>query len=885
MTMPAFIHEHPEEWLATALADGLSPEESRVLAEHLAGCERCRDLQADLAALDETLLRNFPAAVGPSGGFETRLVAGFRRRHGKSERLAKFRAMLGWLVRQRGAQFAGVVAALLGLVGLGQLLTSARPRASYVANDARIIDGAIDPSAIENNMVGDKAVSIEGLEKDFKPQARLVGQATPLEKRGASPNGQAESNKSLESTGGNLKSLGTFATGKPALGDISLGTDAVTFAGTGALDREKRDFDYRAPSLTLNGGNTYTGATTVTAGTLSINGVLDNKSKMAVDTRNQDASTKGSSDGFINYGWPIQPVSQNVAGEVAAPAAPSAATPAPPDVRKLIRNARAELEVASFDAAVDAVTAAATRDGGFLDTRNSARGGNGKVSGTLVAKVLPENLDRFLAGLRALGDLKNQTIQTEDVTKDYFDTDARLRNSRRMEDRLLKMLDEVKGKMAEVLQVEKELARVRADIETMQGQLKLYDAQVRYATVVLTVREKNLDQPAAFLLRETATLALLASDVERTAAEARRITDAAHAQVLRSELSRDPSGQWRATLRLLVGTDAATEVIAQVKTLGRVENYHLQDERIAQNGASSNEAGTDVAKVERAPVTLDITISHDEQISRQVGFTLVAADVEGVFEKARASAVAAGGEVVNANVAHAQNGHTSATLGVRVPGNAEAGLTAAWKSLGRAGNVETRRVESGSAGAGPVLISLNVEDSEPAVQQTSLRIQTNDVERRADEIKRDAAAGHVEVEASSFASEGNGRQRAGLKFRLPMSGYPAFVERLRGLGVVKEFVVQREDRPEAARDEGNAGAPVVIDLTLYSEGSVIGTESGLGATLRRTFGQGAGALTWSIQMIGVAVAFLAPWIAVLAVAVWAIRRYRRAVRSRDGKAS
>ena len=94
---------------------------------------------------------------------------------------------------------------------------------------------------------------------------------------------------------------------------------------------------------------------------------------------------------------------------------------------------------------MDAVTAAAVRDGGFLDTRNSARGGNGKVSGTLVVKVLPENLDRFLAGLRSLGDLKNQTIQTEDVTKDYYDTDARLHNARRMEDRLLNMLDEVKG--------------------------------------------------------------------------------------------------------------------------------------------------------------------------------------------------------------------------------------------------------------------------------------------------------------------------------------------------------------------------------------------------------------------------------------------------------
>ena len=55
----------------------------------------------------------------------------------------------------------------------------------------------------------------------------------------------------------------------------------------------------------------------------------------------------------------------------------------------------------------------------------------------LWSKVVPENLDRFLEKARGLGELKNQTLGTEDVTKAYFDTDARLRNAKRMEERLL----------------------------------------------------------------------------------------------------------------------------------------------------------------------------------------------------------------------------------------------------------------------------------------------------------------------------------------------------------------------------------------------------------------------------------------------------------------
>ncbi len=73
--------------------------------------------------------------------------------------------------------------------------------------------------------------------------------------------------------------------------------------------------------------------------------------------------------------------------------------------------------------------------------------------------MLPENLDRFLQKVRGLGELKNQTLGTEDVTKAYLDTDARLKNARVMEQRLIDMLKTKTGKVSDLLQVEKELGR------------------------------------------------------------------------------------------------------------------------------------------------------------------------------------------------------------------------------------------------------------------------------------------------------------------------------------------------------------------------------------------------------------------------------------------
>ena len=105
--------------------------------------------------------------------------------------------------------------------------------------------------------------------------------------------------------------------------------------------------------------------------------------------------------------------------------------------RKLIRNATVQLEIVSFDGAVQKITAFASEEHGYVATTSSEKQANDKLRGEVVVKVLPENLDRFLQKIRGLGELKNQTLGTEDVTKAYFDTDARLKKDR---GDLLKML-------------------------------------------------------------------------------------------------------------------------------------------------------------------------------------------------------------------------------------------------------------------------------------------------------------------------------------------------------------------------------------------------------------------------------------------------------------
>src|SRR5438034_1047207 len=253
-----------------------------------------------------------------------------------------------------------------------------------------------------------------------------------------------------------------------------------------------------------------------------------------------------------------------------------AETPAPASAnRKLIRNATVELEIVSFDDAVQKITAFANEDRGYVATTNSEKQANGKLRGQVIVKVLPENLDRFLQKVRGLGELKNQILGTEDVTKAYFDTDARLKNARVMEQRLIDMLKTKTGKVSDLLLVEKELGRVREDIEKMQGELKYWDSQVQFATVTISLVEKDMEEPAAFLIKERSQLALYALDVEKIYTDIKALASSRSGgmQITNAQLNRDYSGRVSATMSMLIAPEESEAVIDRTKGFGRVENF------------------------------------------------------------------------------------------------------------------------------------------------------------------------------------------------------------------------------------------------------------------------------------------------------------------------
>ena len=77
----------------------------------------------------------------------------------------------------------------------------------------------------------------------------------------------------------------------------------------------------------------------------------------------------------------------------------------------------------------------------------------------------------------------------EDVTQQSADLDTRLENARVSEKRLRDILAQRTGKLSDVLDVEREIARVRGEIEGMEAERRSLDRRVTYATVSVTLTE------------------------------------------------------------------------------------------------------------------------------------------------------------------------------------------------------------------------------------------------------------------------------------------------------------------------------------------------------------------------------------------------------------
>ncbi len=223
-------------------------------------------------------------------------------------------------------------------------------------------------------------------------------------------------------------------------------------------------------------------------------------------TSNTDASNEGYEPGDHPAANAVKDeakaISLGAVGqrEVAASAAPAAEAQSAgerwsqpfaldPASRLIVRTGQASIEVDSLETAMAELRRVAQRAGGFVADASIQSGRNQLRQATLELKVPSDRFDELTAGIQPIGRLEFVNVGAEDVSEEFVDLTARVTNGHRMEERLVELLRTRTGKLQDVLSVERELARVREEIERMEGRMRFLKSSAQLSTLSVGLHE------------------------------------------------------------------------------------------------------------------------------------------------------------------------------------------------------------------------------------------------------------------------------------------------------------------------------------------------------------------------------------------------------------
>ena len=171
-------------------------------------------------------------------------------------------------------------------------------------------------------------------------------------------------------------------------------------------------------------------------------------------------------------------------------ALPRAITPRPRSARgpsQLIRTANLSIEVTDVSKSLRAATSITEGQLGDVIGLNdeTPSSENAAHTGTMSIRVPQYRFEQTLDALGALGKVKSKSVNAADVTDQLIDAQARLRNLRRTEADILKIMDR-SGNIEQVLNVTQQLSSVREQIEQLDAQIQGMQYQVAYSTINIT---------------------------------------------------------------------------------------------------------------------------------------------------------------------------------------------------------------------------------------------------------------------------------------------------------------------------------------------------------------------------------------------------------------
>ena len=160
--------------------------------------------------------------------------------------------------------------------------------------------------------------------------------------------------------------------------------------------------------------------------------------------------------------------------------------------RKIIRNADLTMEVESSTDTQHRIASIAESHGGFVVTseakqRESTEPAKRTLDIRLVVRIPENHFGSALDQIRALTtNLTEEKVSGQDVTEEFIDLEARIRTQKALEQQFLQIMRQT-GKIVDALEVQRQIAEVRSDIERLEGRKRFLENRSALSTITVNI--------------------------------------------------------------------------------------------------------------------------------------------------------------------------------------------------------------------------------------------------------------------------------------------------------------------------------------------------------------------------------------------------------------
>ncbi len=556
----------------------------------------------------------------------------------------------------------------------------------------------------------------------------------------------------------------------------------------------------------------------------------------------------------------------DVRDQPGAEAAQPPAREAPPVRVKIIKTGELALEVPAYEAAADRVEGIVAGAGGFVADVQVEELPGGALRGRIVVRVPPERFEGLFAAIKEIGKVESENVKAADVTAQYVDLEARIRGLQITEERLQELIQSKSfiDKVESLLEVEREMTRVRSQIEQLQGELRVMADRVALSTITVVLHEPQRTVPAASMSVEVPVVAEAAETLgEALAALGGRLGS--------GKTAKRADGTIRGDYQLFVSLARFGELLGAIEGLGRIDERQISDRQFTDAGqpwAEKVECMVALVLYERSPQP------------PRANMMVEVDSVEAVRVKLNEALVPCQAAVMSSATTRRDDGSSASELRVRVPAGRFAELVDSLTGLGRVLAKETAgeagRIVGGAASL-PCDIALALTEPARQVPSGSMTVEVEAFEAARHGLTALVAERGVQVLASASTQRTDGTWAGRFRLGIKSADMDAVVERLESFGRVASRQITGTGLGELSRAAPDALG--VIELDLQEPAAISPEPERGGASIRGRVRDGLAGFYNSLGLIAFGLMAMAPWLIIVVglawAGLWGYRRMRR----------